>query len=299
MPVNLSTVPEINLGGQDVIVVSDLHMGDGGKRDNFSQKRNRERDWDSFLGHVEGRQARLVIVGDLFEFWQCNLSKVIVKREALLDRLLRLDAVYVLGNHDNDLISFVGHAGMAHPFFGKINDGFTAKLGGKTFRFLHGHETDPWNSSPDPSKGRMAAIFAGMAEDEFGGAYLANGKPVEGGLEEGANLAQGLLAKILDWIKGLFGVRPSAAEGLTPAQHPTRYQDQLQQMAELHGQAGDHILIVGHTHRPGHMGNWYWNSGSWAEDDNDFLEIRQDGTIKGFRWLDGRAEPKDAEIPMT
>ncbi len=100
-----------------VYAISDLHMGDGGPRDNFAYG-DREDRIQLFLDFVEDNHGRLVICGDLFELWQSNVSKVLTKRMWLLDRLARMEAVYVLGNHDADLRYFVGqqHTWLGHPF---------------------------------------------------------------------------------------------------------------------------------------------------------------------------------------
>jgi UDP-2,3-diacylglucosamine pyrophosphatase LpxH len=89
----------------DYYVVSDLHIGDGGPRDNFAHGPGAPL-LDSFLDFVDQQDGRLVICGDLFEFWQANLSKVLVRHEPLLARLARMDTIYVLGNHDADLLYF-------------------------------------------------------------------------------------------------------------------------------------------------------------------------------------------------
>jgi len=297
---SLSNVPDLPLGDKDILVVSDLHMGDGGRRDNFVAFQNgaRERAWGRFLDYVESRNAQLVVVGDLFEFWQCNLSLVLVKRKAYLDRLGELKAIYVLGNHDNDLVGFIECNMLSHPVFARMNAGFKARIGGKTFRFLHGHETDPWNSDPNPNRGRIAAIVAGIAEDKVGGPYSASGESVEKQLEDAAEAAKGLGERILEWLEHKISPKPGH-EGLTPVQKPSLYQEHLLQMMKLHDEERDSVLVVGHTHKPGHVADgWYWNSGSWAEKENDFLEIKPDGSVTGKIWLEDRSEEKNISIDL-
>jgi len=87
---------------QPIFVISDLHMGDGGARDNFALN-NREKELGLFLDYVASQQGELIILGDLFDFWQMNLSKVVTTHIPLLDRLAAMNATYVVGNHDADL----------------------------------------------------------------------------------------------------------------------------------------------------------------------------------------------------
>jgi hypothetical protein len=44
------------------------------------------------------------------------------------------------------------------------------------------------------------------------------------------------------------------------------------------------IAVVGHTHRAGTFGEWYFNSGSWTGPTNNFLRIAPDGRIRVFDW---------------
>ncbi|MDN5279947.1 MAG: UDP-2,3-diacylglucosamine hydrolase [Clostridiales bacterium] len=85
---------------KDIFVISDLHLGDHGKRDNFTVK-GKDKDGNEidrlellneFLDMVEKRDGQLVIVGDLFEFWQANIGEVIRKNLPLL-RLCNLFSV--------------------------------------------------------------------------------------------------------------------------------------------------------------------------------------------------------------
>jgi len=69
------------------------------------------------LDYVEQEGGELFILGDLFEFWQANVGRVIVRRMDFLDRLARMGAVYVVGNHDAVLEVLIGKGVLAHPFF--------------------------------------------------------------------------------------------------------------------------------------------------------------------------------------
>jgi predicted phosphodiesterase len=46
------------------------------------------------------------------------------------------------------------------------------------------------------------------------------------------------------------------------------------------------IAIVGHTHKAGAFGDWYFNSGSWTGTSNNFLRMTPDGSVGVFNWTD-------------
>ena len=122
-----------------IFAISDLHIGDKGFRDNFAYSGN-ERRFLGFLDYVEDCGGEIVIVGDFFELWQANISKVLTSRMWLLDRLEKMNAIYVLGNHDADLCYFIGRSGwLSHPFFENMCKSYHTYRGSKLFEFIHGH----------------------------------------------------------------------------------------------------------------------------------------------------------------
>lgn len=282
-----------------IFIVSDLHLGDGGSRDNFAVG-NRAAQFEQFLGFVRDQDGQLIILGDLFEFWQVSLGRALLAREPLLDRLAKMDAKYVVGNHDADLQALVGHQGdfLAHPFFGTMSGKFDQTIGGKKFRFMHGHEVDEFNCGDNPSWGRMLTIFAGIFEERNGSPVLANGLPVEGVLE---GFGENLL-KLWNWLANKFktsvtgGSSPSPKHELTPAQNPDRTAEMYVKYWRDKAVQGYDVAVVGHTHQPGHIGGWYFNSGAWVGETNDFLRIEADGKVGVFAWANGKATPNDREL---
>jgi UDP-2,3-diacylglucosamine pyrophosphatase LpxH/uncharacterized membrane protein HdeD (DUF308 family) len=281
----------------DIFVISDLHLGDGGARDNFEAGKKTPQ-LRALLDHVGAEGGELFILGDLFELWQVNLSRLFVKRRELLDHLAALRVVYVPGNHDVDLVHFVGTDFLRHPFFTHMRAPFVRTLGGKRFRFCHGHETDPFNSGDDPAFGRMLAIFGGVFEDENGSPLLASGESVEDVLEQFGESMLAIWTVALATMKERAthqDVHPSAS--LTPAQNPDRLAEHVAGVrAAL--EKGDHdVTVLGHTHKAGRIGDWYFNSGSWTGPLNQFLRISPDGHVRCFEWKDGRAI--EHEMPVV
>jgi UDP-2,3-diacylglucosamine pyrophosphatase LpxH len=252
-----------------------------------------------FLKYVENQEGELLILGDLFEFWQASLSKVVVNNRPLLDQLSQMNAVYILGNHDADLGAFIGSDLLIHPFFGGMRAKEERVIAGKKFRFMHGHEVDPFNSGDAPGWGRMLAIFAGIFEDKNGSPFLADGQPVEGALEGfGENLLRlwnWLVNKLKKSVSG--GDSPNPKNELTPAQNPDRALEMLALYKDYRIKNDYDVIIAGHTHQPGRIGAWYFNSGSWAGIMNNFIRIEPSGEVKTFNWADGKPEEKDTILP--
>ncbi len=281
---------------RDILVISDLHIGDGGPRDNFGYKgSDRPKQLTAFLRYVEKEGAELIIAGDLLEFWQSSFSKVIVSNQAMLDRLARLNATYILGNHDSDLSNFIGTDWLTHPLFKNMSGPMTREIGSRTFKFMHGHEIDPFNAGSTPSWGRMMAIFAGICEDKVGSPMLGYA-PLES-----------LLTRCGEWILKMAAntyagakqaVTKSAKKELTPAQNPDRAPHMLTLYAADRKAKGYEILIVGHTHQPGRMDGWYFNTGSWATTDNNFVRISPAGDVQVFDWNDGHPQANDSVLTL-
>jgi UDP-2,3-diacylglucosamine pyrophosphatase LpxH len=284
---------------QSIFVISDLHLGDGGVRDNFPVN-DRQHQLDLFLDYVAGRQAELVVLGDLFEFWQMNLSRIVMTRMPLLDRLAAMNATYVLGNHDADLDAFIGGDFLSHPLFRRMCGPFFRDIGGRRFKFMHGHEVDPGNEDDWPEKGRIFCIVAGLFEDRNGSPVYPNGDFVEDDLER---IGEGLLGPWAALVSrvGRFlhlGGLGMKSDKLTPAQNPDRARQLLDAYRQDKETGGYDVLIAGHTHQPGRIGNWYFNSGTWARKTNSFVEITATGYAAVFDWIDGRPVPNNTILQL-
>ncbi len=284
---------------QDVFVISDLHIGDGGPRDNFSHRGVRPKELELFLSYVEEQNGELILLGDLFEFWQSSLSRVIVRNLPLIDRLGALKTTYILGNHDADLKEFIGLDLLSRPLFSRMSGPFVRTIGQRRMKFMHGHELDIFNSGDEPSWGRMLAIFAGIFEAKVGSPMLASGKPVEEALEK---FGEGWL-RAWNWLVNRLrlaserGDVPDPKKELTPFQNPGRVGDMIKLYAANRAQEGYDAAVVGHTHQVGRIGDWYYNSGSWAMSGNHFLRIRPDGSVGLFDWKDGQASINGTVLP--
>lgn len=272
-------------------MISDLHIGDGGPRDQFSLG-GRALELERFVDHVGRAGGELFILGDLFEFWQMNLSRLIHGNRQILDHFADQGALYVPGNHDVDLVHFIGTDVLAHPFFRRMCLPFSRTLGGKTFRFFHGHEVDPFNRGDDPGWGRMLSILAGIFEHENGSPLLKSGESVEAVLSQFGDAMLDLWSGLTVAIRHKLSKRgdtPPANRSLTPAQNPDRLGEHVQQVRQYLDQEAFDVAVLGHTHKAGHIDGWYFNSGTWTERQNPFLRITPSGEVGYFLWANGQA----------
>lgn len=281
---------------KDIFVVSDLHIGDGGPRDNFSAD-DKARKFSLFLDYVESCGGELFVLGDLFEFWQANVSRVLVHQMPLIDRLAGMNAVYVVGNHDADLEHLIGTNLLAHRFFTRMCGPFERTIGGKRFKFMHGHELDPFNRDGTPRWGRILAILGGILEDRKGSPLLS-----AGGFTEKTLLK---VSRSFMWIwnnsVNLFEKSEkhekshSLYESLTPAQDPSKIKGILSLYHKDKCIAGYDYLVTGHTHRAGLFQDWYCNSGCWVGLRSNFLRIGLDGHIQLCEWRKSQPVSIDAK----
>lgn len=252
--------------------VSDLHLGDGGPRDNFAHTAGgrRQAEFEAFLDFVQEHNGQLLILGDLFELWQSNMSKVLTCRSTLLDRLAAMGAIYVLGNHDADLLYFMGPRGgldwLGHPFFRTMRQCHLATIAGRKFRFVHGHDADPFCKGDTPGLGRITAIYTGLKEDR-NGSPLRNKYPTV----EARTLRR--LEWPINFVRRLLGL-------------PDRVQQMNRGLCQMLKKSGDDVLVAGHTHLAGKIAGWsVYNCGTWAEQTCSFVVVNQAGSVGVFNWI--------------
>jgi uncharacterized membrane protein HdeD (DUF308 family) len=194
---------------------------------------------------------------------------------------------------------FIGIGLLDHPFFAKMQRPFDRQLGGRRFHFFHGHETDPFNNSDDPGFGQMLSIFAGLLEDHNGSPLLASGETMEALLEEFGESMLALWTAVTAGVSAkteLSGeIQPRHA--LTPVQNPNRLAEHIESIRAARKREGWDVAVLGHTHKFGHVGDWYYNSGSWVGSRNLFLRIDPEGHVRYFEWKNGL--PIESEAPVV
>lgn len=211
---------------QKSYLISDLHLGDTSVRDNFAYKEKREQ-FSRFLDTVG--DSELLVLGDMFEFWQANIDRAVLANQSLLDRLADMNVSYIPGNHDEDLAGFARASGsledfLNHAFFReRAKKELSRKYGGKRFVFRHGHEGDVYNDKTSPDFGRVVTILTGMFEDKLGSRYIdkhTQTRPLEETLITVADCLQAILDRFMKllaiketWKSRARGIDAAAVEG--------------------------------------------------------------------------------------
>jgi UDP-2,3-diacylglucosamine pyrophosphatase LpxH len=279
-----------------VFVISDLHIGDRSGRDNLGRA-HRESLLDSFLRHIEHQRGQLVIVGDFLELLRYPLDSIIDRRGTLLDRLAGMDTVYVPGNHDEEVMRWADAENPPHPFFARISPAFVRRIGDRRFKFMHGHEVDPLAHAGIQNLGRMIGSLAYLCE--FGpGACLLSNDALIGVLEEAGEQ----LLRVWSWLRAGMNTALRESYDLLPAGRMRflvrriRTQRMLTRYYQDKTEGLYDIAIVGHTHKAGTFGDWYFNSGSWTGASNNFLRIAPDGEVGVFNWTDSGPQPNGTVV---
>lgn len=297
------------LEDHNIYVISDLHSGDGTARDNFKHLGN-EANLRSCLVHIkeDDENSVILILGDYFEFWQSPFGAVLKNNISLMNEFADMGAVYILGNHDSDLLGFLDPKAKSllnHPFFNRMGEAVLIERGGKRIALAHGHEVDPFNRSAVPGKGRALAIIAGMFEDKNGSPFLSDGKSIEESLLGIGEFVLSWIIRIIAKIKMRGKVSTpeqiKSGEGLTASKDKNTAQKNIKSWEERRESGEFDILVCGHTHGPGVAKDskdipWFYNSGSWASDKNTYLKIDLDGVVTVHEWKDGGAISVDDVI---
>lgn len=268
-------------------MISDLHIGDGSRGDNLVLRGREELLW-RFLDHVEAAGGRLVICGDLLELWRFRLEGILARHWKLLERLGDMGAIFVLGNHDAQL----GEAGLDGElvsafggFFSRRREKLRMRVGERVFQFMHGHEVDPFIPERPTGFGKILGTFTGWLEFGEAGCIVSNDAVSDCLLEAGENLLS-----VWYWAgrKMRRAMRDACSlidnEELAKLRRPLRTRRMLSRYYEDMQHKLYDVAIVGHTHRAGRFGGWYFNSGSWTGASNNFLQINPDGGIEVFDW---------------
>ena len=270
-------------------VISDLHIGDRSPKDSLCRA-GRERLLNTFLDHVEDQNGQLVIIGDLFELLRYPLESIIARRRDLLDRFAAMRTVYIPGNHDEEVVSLIDPRNPPHPFFAGMSDDFIRCIGGRRFKFTHGHEVDPFIKASIQNLSRVVGTLAYQFESRKGTCRLPRNVEADGRMMPVRDRLRRSMSKAID------------AYCRTPAQKVRLMTRQLRTDRMLMSYHGDRleglydVAIVGHTHTAAALGDWYFNSGSWTEQTNDFLKISPDGRVDVLHWNLAGSQPNEATL---
>ena len=112
-----------------MIALSDLHLGPGGRKEEFKSAEI----LCDFL--YENKDETIIIVGDLAEMWQVeHVEKIYLSHTRVCQAIYQYVDFLVRGNHDGELKDFFGL-----PYHDEVIIGNTI--------FIHGHQFDTFNST--------------------------------------------------------------------------------------------------------------------------------------------------------
>ncbi len=131
-----------------MIFISDLHIGNKGKADDF---KGNENNLITFLKTLPDRS--IIFVGDILELLQFTLEEVEAEYPELLELLFRKARVYVVGNHDKAMLVFREYREVP----------VVEKLIVKNTLIMHLHQFD-WVNSKGHVLGDFVAKIGGWLE---------------------------------------------------------------------------------------------------------------------------------------
>ncbi len=221
-----------------VYFISDVHLGAPSLSTDFEVKRKNE--LLKFFDKVANDSSRMIIVGDLFDFWfeyRSVIPKdyfwIYSKLKDLTDGGIPVD--YVAGNHDFFLGEFFSKSvGLTvHP------DGFSEELNGKKFLIVHGD---------------------GQALKDSGYRMLKR------------ILRNGVVNSVIRWIHPDIGFRFAKAFSRKSREYTSNKDfgevDGMTLFAERNIKDGYDYVVMGHNHVPRleHLGKGvYVNLGDWLK----------------------------------
>lgn len=281
-----------------IFVISDLHIGDGSKKDNLT-KDNKADLLQRFLDYVQRQNGRLVICGDLLELWRYRIEDVLERWENLLDQLANMDIIYIAGNHDPLFETEYRDRWSWHPIFEKLSKPFCQRIGQRQFCFMHGHEIDPFISPKVIRWAPLLRLISGALEFNSEMCLMTSDAVTEALLEVGEQLGRFWKTITFKLEKALDETfLPIASEGLTRLKQPIRTQNMIRRFYKQQKEGLYDMTIAGHTHSAGQFGQWYFNSGCWTRTPASFLRIDPDGAVTVWDWTDSGAQKNPTVVAV-
>jgi UDP-2,3-diacylglucosamine pyrophosphatase LpxH len=252
------------------VFISDLHLGDGSKTDDFS----RDKEFLEFLEFAEAQAQELIILGDLLELWQADLDRILFRHSEVIKKLLslrsKIKVTYVVGNHD-----YI-------PFVRFIDSGFGICLEYRDSKSAivaeHGHKYDIFNRYKNPLKSIKWPAGKHFAKAVAG---------LERWLHPDIDIwTKNTIERMDEFFREAVFIRnkitPTAIDYIKRGGHFAEFQEAVKN----HIKQGARIVIFGHTHKAqlkSMDGGIYANSGTWVDGEiptyivylDDKIELRQ------------------------
>ncbi len=134
--------PVQTLHGSDrIVIVSDLHMGDGSFNDDFHRTSSLFK--NVFQNYYLEKGFKLILNGDVEELHKFILDRIIHRWDSIYEIFKRfqeeLSIFKIHGNHD-PWLHFLGDHGVIHQQMESLR----LKFQNADLFFLHGHQSSPW-----------------------------------------------------------------------------------------------------------------------------------------------------------
>lgn len=108
---------------------------------------------------------KIIFLGDILELWDASKNSIDVSTRSIIQSIsvLNCEKIYVLGNHDYDLVEIVGKYPLGASSISIIDKEYDILKGDKRYLFLHGHQFDKYFTLPSwkfmPHIRRAALVF--------------------------------------------------------------------------------------------------------------------------------------------
>ncbi len=169
---NFRVQADRDLAEKLTLVIPDMHLLERGPTDDFldgkQEYEDRFLDFLDFLLRLrqeEGEGLEIIQIGDLFDLWQAkgNTNLIVAAYPSVLGILQKLEPVYIVGNHDIDLVRWYRKQGQA---FGRIWRSLGRAEGKIRAIYEHGFQADFFNNQASWSGviGREVTKIVGMME---------------------------------------------------------------------------------------------------------------------------------------
>ena len=138
-------VPVFATRGKKYAIISDIHLGDGGGADDF---RHNAKTLTTALRHYDKSGYDLILLGDIEEFWQFDLKKIVTQYKKTVYKAIQGfgdGRVYrVFGNHDMEWRSIPDPIRKHPARYGSATEAIKMKDKEGRIRMLlvHGHQGD-------------------------------------------------------------------------------------------------------------------------------------------------------------
>ncbi len=278
-------VPRLD-SNQRILIISDMHIGDGSKMEGFQ---NKDELLIDFLQFAEACADALIIAGDGFDVLQArSLERMYRAHRPLMDAMSHLahqiPVYYIQGNHNDMPQVLASYFSFAyHP----------ALWIGDEIYVEHGHQYDPYCEPGNPKSDRIVKIHALL--ERLVGAPLRI--PMRRYYGWSTRIGHWLFYRYgqLQWFRAQRFLRRGERERAQACFDFLDYFGRgewgelninLEAVHEVLADAPYDVLMCGHSHQAGKVrfpGGLYINSGSWTFDEATFIDLDH-GTIDVKSW---------------